>query len=64
MIKSPAGELFTEKEAHTMCEECNGSLAAYGKLDLWDELKLAHAGKPSPHKVVKKAKKGSAQKRQ
>jgi len=54
MIKSPPGESFTEGEAHTMCTECKGSLAAYGQLDLWDELKRAHAGKPSSHKVVKK----------
>lgn len=56
MIKSPAGDPFTEKEAHQMCDECNGSLAAYGKLDLWDELQRAHAGEPSSHKVVKKKK--------
>jgi len=53
MIKSPAGESFTEEEAHTMCKECNGSMAAYGRLDLWDELKRAHAGDPSSHKVTK-----------
>lgn len=56
MIKSPAGESFTEEEAQKMCKQCNGSLASYGKLDLWDELKRAHTEKPSAHKVVKKAK--------
>jgi hypothetical protein len=64
MIQSPAGESFTEEEAHTMCKECDGSLAAYGQLDLWDELKLAHAGKPSTHKVAKKAKKDADPKSQ
>ncbi len=57
MIQTPPGKSFTEDEAHTMCKECQGSLAAYGHLDLWVELALAHAGKPSPHKVAKKATK-------
>lgn len=56
MIQSPAGESFTEEEAHTMCSECKGSLAAYGQLDLWDELRRAHTGKLSSHKVDKKVK--------
>jgi len=59
MIKSPPGESFTEEEAHSMCQECNGSLADYGQVDLWDELKRAHADEPSSHKV-KKAKKKPA----
>ena len=57
MIQSPPGESFTKEEAHAMCTECKGSLAGYGKIDLWDELKRAHADEPSSHKVVKKNKK-------
>ncbi|MDB4778091.1 hypothetical protein OAG68_01410 [bacterium] len=58
-IKSPPGEVFTEEEAHQMCTECDGSLVTYGSLDLWDELQLAHQGKPSSHQVKKKAKAAS-----
>jgi len=56
MIKSPPGETFTEEEAHSMCKECDGNLAAYGQVDLWDELQRAHSDKPSSHKVAKKTK--------
>ncbi len=62
MIQSPEGESFTKEEAHAMCTECNGNLAAYGQLDLWDELKRAHAGEPSSHKVAKKSQPDSASK--
>ena len=54
LISSPAGESFSEEEAHQMCLECKGKLLSYGKLDVWDELKRAHADEPSAHKIVKK----------
>lgn len=60
MIQSPSGESFSKEEAHAMCQECNGSMVAYGQLELWDELKRSHAGEPSLHKVVKKVAKGQA----